>query len=106
MPVDDDAPDDYFAKDHFVGFPTDGYSALVAEIPGTCGSSIDLETPFEHGVEAGYDLCFNPDVDRCLRLSARLAALPVDQVSRGPPPRVSVFLFPVVNFTDDGPSPG
>lgn len=104
VPVDDDAPDDYFAKDHFVGFPTDGYSALVAEILRHPRVSIDLETPFEHGVEAGYDLCFNSmSIDAFFDF--RLGRLPYRSIRFHEVhlPESRVFPFPVVNFTDGGP---
>lgn len=105
VPVDPDAPDDYFPKDSFVGFPEQGYAAFVGEILHHPAISVALATTYTHGMEDAFDYCFNAmPIDAFFGF--KFGRLPYRsirfQTFSLPVPRL--FPVAVVNFTHDGPS--
>ena len=104
VPIDPDAPDDYFPKDEFVGFPAGGYTAFVGEILRHSNISIALGKAYLRGDEDAYEFCFNAmPIDEFFGF--RFGRLPYRSIKFHhvdlPAPRV--MAFPVTNFTDDGP---
>ena len=104
VPIDPDAPDDYFPKDPFVGFPIGGYTAFVEEILRHPNITIALQTLYRRVVEEAFDYCFNAmpidaffefDLGRLPYRSIKFHTIDV--------PVARLLTHPVVNFTDDGP---
>ena len=104
VPIDPDAPDDYFPKDPFVGFPIGGYTAFVEEILRHNKISVALETSYRHGMEERFDYCFNAmpidaffdfDLGRLPYRSIKFHTIDL--------PVMRLLTHPVINFTDDGP---
>ena len=82
VPIDPDAPDDYFPHDPFVGFPIGGYTAFVEGILRHDDIAVALETPYHHGMEEQFDYCFNAmPIDEFFWIPVRAIAVSINSFS-------------------------
>lgn len=104
VPIRDDANEDYFPNDPFQALPAQGYTAAFERMLDHPNISVALSTPYERGLERGFDHCFNSmAIDEYFGFD--LGALPYRSIRFHtvtlPAPRV--FPVAVVNFTHDLP---
>jgi UDP-galactopyranose mutase len=104
IPVRFDDDSRYFPQDAHQMLPRDGYTILFTSIFNHPRIAVELGTPYQHGMEERYDICFNSmAIDEFFGFA--LGELPYRSIrfhhhtTEAPPPEG----WAVTNYTDDGP---